>query len=129
MKIKKGNWYVCINEVIAVYGDKEIVRHKKDRIYQSEDDGYITDEQGNAHNYDFNKSQTAETYFRPATSDEILIGRALTEEQQLLVKELKLKIELAKIEFMKCGLSEDEAIEQVDMVLKAAFKEVFYPKK
>ena len=129
MEIKKGNWYVCINEVIAVYGDKEIVRHKKGRIYQSEDDGYITDEQGNAHNYNFNKSQTAETYFRPATPDEILIGRALTEEQQLLVKELKLKIELAKIEFMKCGLSEDEAIEQVDMVLKAAFKEVFHPKK
>ena len=30
---------------------------------------------------------------------------------------------------MKCGLSEDEAIEQVDMVLKYAFKEVFHPKK
>ena len=129
MKIKKGNQYVCIKEVIAVYGDKEIVRHKKGKIYQSEDDGYITDEQSNTHNYDFNKSQTAEIYFRPATPDEILIGRALTDEQQLLVKELKLKIELAKIEFMKCGLSEDEAIEQVKIVLKAAYNEVFHPKK
>jgi hypothetical protein len=129
MEIKKGNQYVCINEVIAVYGDKEIVRHKKGRIYQSEDDGYITDEQGNAHNYDFNKSQTAETYFRPATPDEVLIGRALTEEQQLLVKELKLKIELAKIEFMKCGLSEEQALAQVDLVMKNAIREVYHPKK
>ena len=129
MKIKKGNQYVCINEVIAVYGDKETVHHKKDRIYQSEDDGYITDEQGNTHNYDFNKSQTSELYFRPATPDEILIGHALTKEQQLLVKELKLRIELAKIEFMKIGLSEEEAIEHVNMVLKAVCNEIFHPEK
>ena len=128
MEIKKENQYVCINEVIAIYGDKEIVRHKKGRIYQSEDDGYITDEQGNAHNYDFNKSQTAETYFRPATPDEILIGRALTKEQQLLVKELKLKIELAKIEFMKCGLSEHEAIKEVEQLVKKCIQEVYHPK-
>ena len=88
-------------------------------------DGYVNDENGVSNSF----CLSGKHYFRPATSDEILIGRALTEEQQLLVKELKLKIELAKIEFMKCGLSEDEAIEQVDMVLKAAFKEVFYPKK
>ena len=128
MEIKKENQYVCINEVIAVYGDKEIVRHKKGRIYQSEDDGYITDEQGNAHNYDFNKSQTGETYFRPATPDEVLIGRALTEEQQLLVKELKLKIELAKIEFVKCGLSEHEAIKEVEQLVKKCIQEVYHPK-
>ena len=129
MEIKKGNQYVCIKEVIAVYGDKEIVRHKKGKIYQSEDDGYITDEQSNTHNYDFNKSQTAEIYFRPATPDEILIGRALTEEHQLLVKELKLKIELAKIEFMKCGLSEEQALAQVDLIVKNAIREVYHPKK
>ena len=113
MEIKKGNWYVC-TEGVSLEGQN--VTYKKGGLYQSSADGYVNDENG-VH------------YFRPATSDEILIGRALTEEQQLLVKELKLKIELAKIEFMKCGLSEDEAIEQVDMVLKAAFKEVFHPKK
>ena len=53
----------------------------------------------------------------------------MTKEQQLLVKELKLKIELAKIEFMECGLSEDEAIEQVKIVLKAAINEVYPPKQ
>ena len=113
MEIKKGNWYVCIKDCL-----KYIL---KDDIVEADEDNSIKGLKL--------RPQEFSDYFRPATPDEILIGRALTEEQQLLVKELKLKIELAKIEFMKCGLSEDEAIEQVDMVLKTAFKEVFYPKK
>ena len=63
------------------------------------------------------------------TPDEILIGRALTEEQQLLVEELELKIKLAKIDFMKCGLSEEQALAQVDLVVKNAIREVYHPKK
>lgn len=122
MEIKKGNWYVC-TEGVSLEGQN--VTYKKGSIYQSSADGYVNDENGVSNSF----CLSGKHYFRPATPDEILIGRALTEEQQLLVKELKLKIELAKIEFMKIGLSEEEAIEQVNMVLKCALKEVFHPKK
>lgn len=122
MEIKKGNWYVC-TEGISLEGQN--VTYKKGSIYQSSADGYVNDENGVSNSF----CLSGKHYFRPATPDEILIGRALTEEQQLLVKELKLKIELAKIEFMKIGLSEEETIEQVNMVLKCALKEVFHPKK
>ena len=91
MEIKKGQYYVCIKDVVM---DDETIGYSQGKCYCSDKQYYLVDN-----------------------------------KQQLLVKELKLKIELAKIEFMKCGLSEDEAIEQVDMVLKAAFKEVFYHKK
>ncbi len=122
MEIKKGNWYVC-TEGVSLEGQN--VTYKKGGLYQSSADGYVNDENGVSNSF----CLSGKHYFRPATPDEIVIGRALTEEQQLLVKELKLKIELAKIEFMKCGLSEDEAIEQVDMVLKAAINQVYHPKK
>ena len=122
MEIKKGNWYVC-TEGVSLEGQN--VTYKKGSIYQSSADGYVNDENGVSNSF----CMSGKHYFRPATPDEVVIGRALTEEQQLLVKELKLKIELAKIEFMKIGLSEEEAIEQVDMVLKCALKEVFHPKK
>ena len=123
MEIKKGQYYVCIKDVVM---DDETIGYSQGKCYCSDKQYYLVDNNGFSN---FWQCTEMTEHFRPATPDEVLIGRALTEEQQLLVKELKLKIELAKIEFKKCGLSEDEAIEQVDMVLKAAFKEVFYPKK
>lgn len=123
MEIKKGQYYICIKDVVM---DDGTIGYSQGKCYCSDKQYYLVDNNGFSN---FWQCTEMTEHFRPATPDEVLIGRALTEEQQLLVKELKLKIELAKIEFMKCGLSEDEAIEQVDMVLKAAFKEVFYPKK
>ena len=123
MEIKKGQYYVCIKDVVM---DDKTIGYSQGKCYCSDKQYYLVDNNGFSN---FWQCTEMTEHFRPATPDEVLIGRALTEEQQLLVKELKLKIELAKIEFKKCGLSEDEAIEQVDMVLKAAFKEVFYPKK
>ena len=120
MEIKKENWYVCTESL-----EYRNCIYKKGGLYQSSADGYLNDENGVSNSFCW----SGKHYFRPATSDEILIGRALTEEQQLLVKELKLKIELAKIEFMKCGLSEEQALAQVDLILKNAFREVYHPKK
>ena len=111
MEIKKENWYVCTESL-----EYRNCIYKKGGLYQSSADGYLNDENGVSNSFCW----SGKHYFRPATSDEILIGRALTEEQQLLVKELKLKIELAKIEFMKCGLSEEQALAQVDLVVKNA---------
>lgn len=121
MEIKKGNWYVC-TEGVSLEGQN--VTYKKGSLYQSSADGYVNDENGVSNSF----CMSGKHYFRPATSDEILIGRALTEEQQLLVKELKLKIELAKIEFVKCGLSEHEAIKEVEQLLKKCIQEVYHPK-
>lgn len=121
IEIIKGNQYVCTEDVFV--GNE--VLFKKDQIYKAAADGYVEDVNGTSRSFNL----SGEFHFRLATAEEIAIGRALTEEQQLLVKELKLKIELAKIEFMKIGLSEEEAIEQVEMVLKCALKEVFHPKK
>ena len=123
MEIKKGQYYICIKDVVM---DDGTIGYSHGKCYSSDKQYYLVDNNGFSN---FWQCPEMTEYFRLATPDEILIGRALTDEQQLLVKELKLKIELAKIEFMKCGLSEDEAIEQVDMVLKYAFKEVFHPKK
>jgi hypothetical protein len=120
MEIKKENWYVCTESL-----EYRNCIYKKGGLYQSSEDGYLNDENGVSNSFCW----SGKHYFRPATSDEILIGRALTEEQQLLVKELKLKIELAKIEFMKCGLSEEQALAQVDLVVKNAIREVYHPKK
>lgn len=120
MEIKKENWYVCTESL-----EYRNCIYKKGGLYQSSADGYLNDENGVSNSFCW----SGKHYFRPATSDEILIGRALTEEQQLLVKELKLKIELAKIEFMKCGLSEEQALAQVDLVVKNAIREVYHPKK
>ena len=121
MEIKKGNWYVC-TEGVSLEGQN--VTYKKGSLYQSSADGYVNDENGVSNSF----CLSGKHYFRPATSDEILLGRALTEEQQLLVKELKLKIELAKIEFVKCGLSEEQALAQVDLIVKNAIREVYHPK-
>ena len=121
MEIKKGNWYVC-TEGVSLEGQN--VTYKKGNLYQSSADGYVNDENGVSNSF----CLSGKHYFRPATSDEILIGRALTEEQQLLVKELKLKIELAKIEFVKCGLSEHEAIKEVEQLVKKCIQEVYHPK-
>ena len=120
MEIKKENWYVCTESL-----EYRNCIYKKGGLYQSSADGYLNDENGVSNSFCW----SGKHYFRPATSDEILIGRALTEEQQLLVKELKLKIEMAKIEFMKCGLSEEQALAQVDLVVKNAIREVYHPKK
>ena len=121
MEIKKGNWQVC-TEGVSLEGQN--VTYKKGGLYQSSADGYVNDENGVSNSF----CLSGKHYFRPATSDEILIGRALTEEQQLLVKELKLKIELAKIEFVKCGLSEHEAIKEVEQLVKKCIQEVYHPK-
>ena len=121
-EIKKGNWYVC-TERVSLEGQD--VTYKKGNLYQSSADGYVNDENGVSNSF----CLSGKHYFRPATPDEIQIGRTLNNEQQLLLKELKLKIELAKIEFMKIGLSEEEAIEHVNMVLKAVCNEIFHPKK
>ena len=121
MEIKKGNWYVC-TEGVSLEGQN--VTYKKGGLYQSSADGYVNDENGVSNSF----CLSGKHYFRPATSDEILIGRALTEEQQLLVKELKLKIELAKIEFVKGGLSEHEAIKEVEQLVKKCIQEVYHPK-
>ena len=121
MEIKKGNWYVC-TEGVSLEGQN--VTYKKGGLYQSSADGYVNDENGVSNSF----CLSGKHYFRPATSDEILIGRALTEKQQLLVKELKLKIELAKIEFVKCGLSEHEAIKEVEQLVKKCIQEVYHPK-
>ena len=123
MEIKKGQYYVCIKDVVM---DDKTIGYSQGKCYCSDKQYYLVDNNGFSN---FWQCTEMTEHFRPATPDEVLIGRALTEEQQLLIKEIKLKIKLGKIELMKCGLSEDEAIEQVDMVLKAAFKEVFYPKK
>ena len=123
MEIKKGQYYVCIKDVVM---DDKTIGYSQGKCYCSDKQYYLVDNNGFSN---FWQCTEMTEHFRPATPDEILIGRALTEEQQLFIKEIKLKIKLGKIELMKCGLSEDEAIEQVDMVLKAAFKEVFYPKK
>ena len=123
IEIIKGNHYVCIKDVKVPSGYG--VYCHKGGIYTSPEDDYLVHDTGNQFKpYEWTLSE----YFRPATSDEILIGRALTEEQQLLVKELKLRIELAKIEFVKCGLSEEQALAQVDLVVKNAIREVYHPK-
>lgn len=72
MKIEKGNHYMCIENWTVIYGgETEIVRYKKGHLYQSKENGYLTDEQGNTHNYNFNEAKTAGRYFRPATQEEI----------------------------------------------------------
>ena len=121
MEIKKGNWYVCTKGVSL---EGQNVTYKKGGLYQSSSDGYVNDENGVSNSFCW----SGKHYFRPATPDEILIGRALTEEQQLLVKELKLKLELAKSNFVKCGLSEHEAIKEVEQLVKKCIQEVYHPK-
>lgn len=105
IEIIKGNQYVCIKDVKVPSGYG--VYCHKGGIYTSPEDGYLVHDTGNQFKpYEWTLSE----YFRPATAEEIVIGRALTEEQQLLVEELELKIKLAKIDFMKCGLSEEQAL-------------------
>ena len=124
IEIIKGNQYVCIKDVNVPSGYG--VYCHKGGIYTSPEDGYLVHDTGNQFKpYEWTLSE----YFRPATAEEIVIGRALTEEQQLLVEELELKIKLAKIDFMKCGLSEEQALAQVDLVVKNAIREVYHPKK
>ncbi len=123
IEIIKGNHYVCIKDVKVPSGYG--VYCHKGGIYTSPEDGYLVHDTGNQFKpYEWTLSE----YFRPATAEEIVIGRALTEEQQLLVKELKLKIELAKIEFVKCGLSEHEAIKEVEQLIKKCIQEIYHPK-
>ena len=123
IELIKGNHYVCIKDVKVPSGYG--VYCHKGGIYTSPEDGYLVHDTGNQFKpYEWTLSE----YFRPATAEEIVIGRALTEEQQLLVKELKLKIELAKIEFVKCGLSEHEAIKEVEQLVKKCIQEVYHPK-
>ena len=121
VEITKGNWYACTEDVLVGTD----VLFKKGQIYKATADGYVEDV--NETSRSFNLSW--EFHFRLATKEEIAIGRALTEEQYLLVEELKLKIQLAKIDFMKCGLSEEQALAQVDLVVKNAIREVYNPKK
>lgn len=124
IEIIKGNQYVCIKDVKVPSGYG--VYCHKGGIYTSPEDGYLVHDTGNQFKpYEWTLSE----YFRPATAEEIVIGRALTEKQQLLVEELELKIKLAKIDFMKCGLSEEQALAQVDLVVKNAIREVYHPKK
>lgn len=124
IEIIKGNQYVCIKDVKVPSGYG--VYCHKGGIYTSPEDGYLVHDTGNQFKpYEWTLSE----YFRPATAEEIIIGRALTEEQQLLVEELELKIKLAKIDFMKCGLSEEQALAQVDLVVKNAIRKVYHPKK
>ena len=124
IEIIKGNQYVCIKDVKVPSG-YGVCCHKGG-IYTSPEDGYLVHDTGNQFKpYEWTLSE----YFCPATAEEIVIGRALTEEQQLLVEELELKIKLAKIDFMKCGLSEEQALAQVDLVVKNAIREVYHPKK
>ena len=123
IEIIKGNQYVCIKDVKVPSGYG--VYCHKGGIYTSPEDGYLVHDTGNQFKpYEWTLSE----YFRPATAEEIIIGRVLTEEQQLLVKELKLKIELAKIEYVKCGLSEHESIKEVEQLLKKCIQEVYHPK-
>lgn len=123
IEIIKGNQYVCIKDVKVPSGYG--VYCHKGGIYTSPEDGYLVHNTGNQFKpYEWTLSE----YFRPATAEEIVIGRALTEEQQLLVEELELKIKLAKIDFMKCGLSEEQALAQVDLIVKNAIREVYHPK-
>ena len=121
IEIIKGNLYVCTEDVFV--GNE--VFFKKDQIYKATADGYVEDVNGISRSFNL----SGEFHFRLATAEEIAIGRALTEEQQLLVEELELKIKLAKIDFMKCGLSEEQALAQVDLVVKNAIREVYHPKK
>ena len=124
IEIIKGNQYVCIKDVKVPSGYG--VYCHKGGIYTSPEDGYLVHDTGNQFKpYEWTLSE----YFRPATAEEIVIGRALTEEQQLLVEELELKIKLSKIDFMKCGLSEEQALAQVDLIVKNAIREVYHPKK
>ena len=123
MEIKKGQYYICIKDVVM---DDGTIGYSQGKCYSSDKQYYLVDNNGFSN---FWQCPEMTEYFRLATPDEILIGRALTDEQQLLVKELKLKIELAKIEFMKCGLSEEQALAQVDLVVKNAIREVYHPKK
>ena len=121
IEIIKGNQYVCTEDVFV--GNE--VLFKKDQIYKATADGYVEDVNGTSRSFNL----SGELHFRLATAEEIAIGRALTEEQQLLVEELELKIKLTKIDFMKCGLSEEQALAQVDLVVKNAIREVCHPKK
>ena len=123
MEIKKGQYYICIKDVVM---DDGTIGYSQGKCYSSDKQYYLVDNNGFSN---FWQCPEMTEYFRLATPDEILIGRALTDEQQLLVKELKLKIELAKIEFMKCGLSEEQALAQVDLIVKNAIREVYHPKK
>ena len=123
IEIIKGNQYVCIKDVKVPSGYG--VYCHKGGIYTSPEDGYLVHDTGNQFKpYEWTLSE----YFRPATAEEIVVGRALTEEQQFLVEELELKIKLAKIDFMKCGLSEEQALAQVDLIVKNAIREVYHPK-
>ena len=63
-----------------------------------------------------------------AKNYEAIIGRPLTEEQQMLLEIFDLNVQLAKTTFMKCGLSEQEAIKEVEQLVKKCIQEVYHPK-
>ena len=121
VEITKGNWYACTEDVLVGTD----VLFKKDQIYKATADGYVEDVNGTSRSLNL----SGEFHFRLATKEEVTIGRALTEEQHLLVEEFELKIKLARISFMKCGLSEEKANAEVDMIVKTAIQNVYHPKK
>lgn len=121
VEITKGKWYACTEDVLVGTD----VLFKKGQIYKATADGYVEDVNGTSRSFNL----SGKLYFRPATMEETLIGRALTEEQQLLMEEFELKIKLARISFMKCGLSEEKANAEVDMIVKTAIQNVYHPKK
>lgn len=121
VEITKDNWYACTEDVLVGTD----VLFKKGQIYKATADGYVEDVNGTSRSFNL----SGEFHFRLATKEEVTIGRALTEEQQLLVEEFELKIKLARISFMKCGLSEEKANAEVDMIVKTAIQNVYHPKK
>lgn len=60
MKIKKGNYYLCIKEVIMSDGD---IAYSKGATYYSEIDTWLTDNQGCIDHYWDNDLET-EKYFK-----------------------------------------------------------------
>lgn len=72
-EIKKGNWYVCTESL-----EYRNCIYKKGGLYQSSADGYLNDENGVSNSFCW----SGKHYFRPATPDEILIGRAQTTDHQ-----------------------------------------------
>ena len=120
-EITKGCWYVCTENVTM---DNNIL-FKKGQIYKAAADGYIEDKDGISRSLNLSGG----FYFREATTNEIAIGRALTEEQQLLIEEFKIQIQLAKIKFVKLGMSEERAAEYVDEIVKGCIHQVYHPKK
>lgn len=87
-KPEKGEWYMCIKTVVMTPGGE--TAYKKGKIYKSEGDNFITDEQGETCHCWYEECDVFHKlyeHFRPATEKEILRLAPLTDEQRAYIEE------------------------------------------